>query len=101
MEQSISKINEKISDLENPMNKTNENLASIENKSDNNHKEVIKRLNNIELLITELEPENAARHVEMNSNIGELHKDIKFIKHKLHVNEEEIFDIKDHLKLVK
>jgi chromosome segregation ATPase len=55
----------------------------------------------IESLVTELDPKNASRHVELNNSIDELHKDVKFIKHKLHVNEEEIFDIKDKLRLVK
>ncbi len=36
-----------------------------------------------------------------NENITEIRKDVGFIKHKLHQNEEEIFDIKSYIKLAK
>lgn len=37
----------------------------------------------------------------VDSKIENLSKDIKFIKHKLHETEEDVFDIKDHLKIIK
>lgn len=36
-----------------------------------------------------------------NDNLNEIKKDVSFVKHKLHQNEEEIFDIKTYMKLVK
>jgi hypothetical protein len=44
---------------------------------------------------------NADRHLEAFSKISSIDKDIKFIKHKLHQTEEDVFDIKDHLKIIK
>lgn len=38
---------------------------------------------------------------ETKDNFAILSKDVKFIKHKLHETEEDVFDIKDHLKIVK
>ncbi|QUH26142.1 hypothetical protein [Serpentinicella alkaliphila] len=36
-----------------------------------------------------------------NGYLSEISKDVGFIKHKLHQNEEEIFDIKTYIKLAK
>ncbi|BCZ45715.1 hypothetical protein psyc5s11_17820 [Clostridium gelidum] len=38
---------------------------------------------------------------ETKDNFSSINKDVKFIKHKLHETEEDVFDIKDHLKIVK
>lgn len=38
---------------------------------------------------------------ETKNAFNNILKDVKFIKHKLHETEEDIFDIKDHLKIVK
>lgn len=59
------------------------------------------KIDDLKSNIDNIDAKNANKHLELYGTINELHKDIKFIKHKIHVNEEEIFDIKDHLKLVK
>lgn len=38
---------------------------------------------------------------ETKDNFNSITKDVKFIKHKLHETEEDVFDIKDHLKIIK
>ncbi|WP_321833442.1 hypothetical protein [Clostridium butyricum] len=38
---------------------------------------------------------------ETTDNFNSIAKDVKFIKHKLHETEEDVFDIKDHLKIIK
>ena len=38
---------------------------------------------------------------ETKDSFNSLTKDVKFIKHKLHETEEDVFDIKDYLKIVK
>lgn len=38
---------------------------------------------------------------ETKDQLNTITGDIKFIKHKLHENEEEVFRIKDHLKIIK
>ena len=38
---------------------------------------------------------------ETRANFSSINKDVKFIKHKLHETEEDVFDIKDHFKIVK
>ena len=38
---------------------------------------------------------------ETKDNFSSINKDVKFIKHKLHETEEDVFDIKDHFKIVK
>ncbi len=38
---------------------------------------------------------------ETKDQLNTLNDDIKFIKHKLHENEEEVFRIKNHLKIIK
>ena len=38
---------------------------------------------------------------ETKYNFSCINKDVKYIKHKLHETEEDVFDIKDHLKIVK
>lgn len=40
-------------------------------------------------------------YTELQDTKKELKKDIKFIKHKLHQTEEDVFDIKDYLKIIK
>ena len=79
----------------------NERLEKIERKSDSNHNEIMEELQTIKSQIIELDPQNATRHIELISRIDDISKDIKYLKHKTHENEEEIFDIKDCLKAVK
>lgn len=55
----------------------------------------------IEAKLEDLEPKNATRHTELLDKIDTLNKDVKFVKHKLHETEEDVFDIKDHLKIIK
>ncbi|MBS6501615.1 hypothetical protein PMY38_10025 [Clostridium tertium] len=38
---------------------------------------------------------------ETKDQLNTINDDIKFIKHKLHENEEEVFRIKNHLKIIK
>ncbi len=38
---------------------------------------------------------------ETKDNFNNVSKDVKFIKHKLHETEEEMFDIKDRLQIIK
>ncbi|CAI3543063.1 MULTISPECIES: hypothetical protein [Clostridium] len=38
---------------------------------------------------------------QTKDNFNSILKDVKFIKHKLHETEEDVFDIKDHLKIIK
>ncbi|EYE89018.1 hypothetical protein Q428_04795 [Fervidicella metallireducens AeB] len=38
---------------------------------------------------------------ESKNSFAALSKDVKFVKHKLHKTEEDVFDIKDYLKIVK
>jgi peptidoglycan hydrolase CwlO-like protein len=38
---------------------------------------------------------------ETKANFNTITKDVKFIKHKLHETEGDVFDIKDYLKIVK
>lgn len=78
-----------------------EKILTILQQIQNDITELKEGQSRIESIVSDLEPKNAVRHLELNTNIEEMHKDIKFIKHKLHINEEEIFDIKDKLKLVK
>lgn len=76
-------------------------LSNIDAKIDTNHKELIDRLDKLEDRFEDLEGKNATRHTEIY-NISKLAaKDVKFIKHKLHETEEDVFDIKDHLKIIK
>ncbi|QEK11732.1 hypothetical protein FQB35_04775 [Crassaminicella thermophila] len=51
--------------------------------------------------LVQLDTQNADRHMEAFSKIKTIDKEVKFIKHKLHQTEEDVFDIKDHLKLIK
>lgn len=76
-------------------------LDNLESKIDANHEEIIQKLNVVENKLDEIEPKNAVRHTEIYNEINIITKDVRFIKHKIHETEEDVFDIKDHLKLVK
>lgn len=87
MEKMFNEIINKLNNLENK-------IDELTSKVDSNHKEVMTKLD-------EFEPKNATRHSEINLKIDTISKDIKFIKHKIHETEEDVFDIKDHLKIIK
>ncbi|WP_129600250.1 hypothetical protein [Anaerophilus nitritogenes] len=51
--------------------------------------------------LIQLDSQNATRHMDAFSQLKTIDKEVKFIKHKLHQTEEDVFDIKDHLKIIK
>ncbi|WP_072890255.1 hypothetical protein [Tepidibacter formicigenes] len=51
--------------------------------------------------LIQLDSQNAERHITAFSKLESVDKEVRFIKHKLHQTEEDVFDIKDHLKLIK
>lgn len=90
MEKILNDILFKLNSMENSLQDLKEGQIRIEEK-----------INNIDIKIDDLEPKNATRHSEINLKIDSMSKDMKFIKHKLHETEEDVFDIKDHLKIIK
>lgn len=79
-------------------------IKSVNNRLDNiegDVKDLKEGQSRIEVKLDDLEPKNATRHTEIFDKIDTVSKDVKFIKHKLHETEEDVFVIKDHLKLVK
>lgn len=87
-------LDEKFEPINDKLNEHSHLLKTLENKIDSNHNKLLEKLD-------ELEAKNANRHIEINTETKNISKNLKFIKHKLHQTEEEVFDIKDHLKLIK
>lgn len=51
--------------------------------------------------LDEFEVKNANKHLEIFNKIDIVSKDIRFIKQKEYQNEQELFTIKDYLKIIK
>ena len=86
----------------------NELLKQISQLLDDKLRPIHSKLNSLESgkneiidRLVDIESKNATKHTEIYNSISSISKDLKFIKHKLHETEEDVFDIKDHLKLVK
>lgn len=97
MEQLLKQILSKLDTLEIDITSIKQNVNEL--KSDVS--ELKEGQNEIKDMFRNLEAVNATRHTDIYDSILGLTKDLKFVKHKLHETEEDVFDIKDHLKLVK
>ncbi|TCO79152.1 hypothetical protein [Marinisporobacter balticus] len=83
-------LKEILKELKEFKNQTNERLSKL----DQGQQEIKDHL-------IQLDSQDADRHMDTFSKIKTIDKDVKFIKHKLHQTEEDVFDIKDHLKAIK
>lgn len=100
----LTELTSKVDNMQDDINQLKDDVKLLKHDTKllkDDTKQLKEGQSRMEAVVSDLDPRNANRHVIIESSIAELHKDVKFIKHKLHVNEEEIFDIKDHLKLVK
>jgi len=82
----VSTLDNKVSNLDDRVSNMENGQIRIEQKLDAVYEQVAN--------LTEFE-ESATE------NFNTIKKDVSFLKHKLHQNEEEIFDIKSYIKLVK
>jgi len=48
-----------------------------------------------------LEARNAEQHTDIKESIARVEKEVKYIKHRLNKTDEDVFEIKDYLKIVK
>lgn len=79
-------------------------LKQIIDKLNSMGKEINSRLDRIESKLDSVHAQTADLtefRTETKENFEDVSKDVKFIKHKLHKTEEDVFDIKDYLKIVK
>ncbi|MDK2920156.1 MAG: hypothetical protein PWQ37_2889 [Candidatus Petromonas sp.] len=111
LEKMYSEFSERFEKLENEVSR----LISLEEKVDKNTLLLEKANTDIKTLAEVQENyinQNIKQHNEIinkldsdidviKSSIKSLSKDFRFIKHKLHQTEEDVFDIKDHLKIIK
>lgn len=96
-----SEVNEKFDNLEKQVNKNSLLLEKMENN--------IKLLaEGQDTIINQIGVSAEENKNTINSRLEiielatkSISKDVKFIKHKLHETEEDVFDIKDHLKIIK
>ena len=51
--------------------------------------------------IDRLEARNAEQHMDIKESIASVEKEVKYIKHRLNKTDEDVFEIKDYLKIVK
>lgn len=93
----VKNINEKLNSMDFEVKTINQRLENLESDI----KDLKQGQQEIKGHLIELDAKNADRHMEVFSKIKTIDKDVKFIKHKLHQTEEDVFDIKDHLKLIK
>ncbi|SHH53974.1 hypothetical protein SAMN02745135_01123 [Caloranaerobacter azorensis DSM 13643] len=111
LEKMYVEMNEKFSNLENEIKTINNRLNNLEEgqkkleegqrKLGSDIKELKQGQELIKDHIDQLDSKNANRHIEAFYKLNNIEKDIKFIKHKLHQTEEDVFDIKDYLKIIK
>jgi predicted nucleic acid-binding Zn-ribbon protein len=93
----IKNINKRLVAMEANINNMKNDIGDM--KTD--IKDLKQGQNDIKSHLESMDIKNADRHLEAFSKISSIDKDIKFIKHKLHQTEEDVFDIKDHLKIIK
>jgi len=79
-------------------------LNSMDKKLNSMDTDLNSRLDRIEIKLDAVHDQTADLtefRTETKDNMDIISKDVKFIKHKLHETEEDVFDIKDYLKIVK
>jgi chromosome segregation ATPase len=111
VEQMLKQILNELKEIKENQNKTHQRLDNLESdvkdlkQGQSNLESDVKDLKQgqkeIKNHLTQLDTKNANRHMDAFSKIKNIDKDVKFIKHKLHQTEEDVFDIKDHLKAIK
>lgn len=104
MEQVLNLILSKLDNIEKTIDNIEKRVDSIESdvkeiKSDVT--EIRASQNRLEARLEDLDSKNAKNHITMMSMLKTTYKDVKFVKHKLYQTEEDVFDIKDYLKIVK
>ena len=86
----------------------NELLKQISQLLDDKLRPIHSKLNSLESgqneiigRLSDIESNDVTRYLKIYNSTSSISKDLKFINHKLRETEEDVFDIKDHLKLVK
>jgi len=82
----LDNLDKKVGDLDNKIDNLQQGQSRIEKKLDAVYNQTAD--------LTEF-------RTSTSDNLTKICKDVSFIKHKLHQNEEEIFDIKSHIKIIK
>lgn len=96
----LFKLMEKMySEMHEGFKNVNEKIDNLDSKVDKGFSEINTRIDDLSSGIGKMVADEVAG--ELSIQLKELKTDIKFIKHKLHETEEDVFDIKDHLKIIK
>ncbi|MFA6942167.1 MAG: hypothetical protein WCQ54_14520 [Clostridiaceae bacterium] len=104
MEEALKQIIDKLNSMDNKINSMDNKISSMDNKIGSMDKKINWHLESIEFKLDSVHDQTAELtefRTETKENIEIVSKDVKFIKHKLHKTEEDVFDIKDYLKIVK
>lgn len=97
MDDKIVSMDNKISSMDDKINSMDDRISSMDNK-------ISLRFDSLETKLKAIHDQTADLtefRTETKDSLDNISKDVKFIKHKLHETEEDVFDIKDHLKIVR
>lgn len=111
----MQEIRCEIKDIKDDVNNISNRVNNVDNKVNKNTILLEKMDSNLKLLAEGHETvlhQLGTSSEENNSNINDrlevielstkvISKDVKYVKHKIHETEEDVFDIKDHLKIIK
>lgn len=96
----LDKIDSCLDKIDSRLDNVESRLDKIESRLDN----VESRLNTAEQNLGLIKEQTAILlefRTEINAKVDKLTEDVHFIKHKEHLNEEELFKLKAHLEIVK
>ena len=85
--------------MQNDINSIKVDITKLDNKIDNLETNMNKRFDELNSDIANLVSKDIADGI--SKQISEVRTDIKFVKHKVQDTEEDVFAIQDHLKLIK
>lgn len=97
-----SKMNDmayEMNDMKKEQTKTNERLDKLENKVDKGFNEVNKRFDDMSSAIGHMVTNEIAG--ELSNKLQEIKTDVRFVKRKVQDTEEDVFVIRDVLKIIK
>jgi chromosome segregation ATPase len=97
---SLGTLNEKFTALDQKVTGLDEKVTGLDEKVTNIQSGQIRIEKKVNAIFDQTADLTEFR-TATNGSLTELKRDVSFLKHKLQQNEEEIFDIKNHIKLAK
>lgn len=95
----MDSMHSEMQDMKAEQKKTNERLGSLESKVDTGFEKLTARIDDISSGIGSVVGNDVSE--TLSDKIDSINDDLSFIKHKLNITEEDVYKIKNHLRIVK